>query len=59
MTADFVKSPYMANTEPEAAKQPFKRTGLAKGLVELPEDFDEHFNDLDGEIAEMFDGSVL
>ncbi len=33
-----------------------KRTGLAEGLVQFPEDFDEHFGDLDPEISELFNG---
>ena len=39
-----------------AASPPFRRTGLAKGLIDLPDDFDEHFNDMDAEIATMFYG---
>ena len=35
---------------------PHKRTGKAKGLFELPEDFDEHFGDMDAEIAASFEG---
>lgn len=38
------------------ALRPFRRTGLAKGLINLPDDFDEHFNDMDAEIAAMFYG---
>lgn len=37
----------------------FKRTGLAKGMVELPDDFDETFDALDEDIKEMFDRSAL
>ena len=37
-----------------AASPPFRRTGLAKGLIDLPDDFDEHFNDMDAEIIAMF-----
>lgn len=36
--------------------QPFKRTGQAKGAFNLPEDFDEHFDDMNDEIAAMFYG---
>ncbi|MCR5266545.1 MAG: hypothetical protein K6E29_08155 [Cyanobacteria bacterium RUI128] len=38
---------------------PFKRTGHAKGLINLPPDFDDHFNDMDDEIADMFYGDNL
>ena len=34
--------------------QPFRRTGMARGKVHLPDDFDEHFDDLNEEIAESF-----
>ena len=37
----------------------FRRTGQAKGLIKLPEDFDEHFSDMDAEIAEMFYGGEV
>ncbi|MBR1635418.1 MAG: hypothetical protein IJ682_10210 [Lachnospiraceae bacterium] len=36
--------------------QPFKRTGQAKGVFNLPADFDEHFDDMNDEIAAMFYG---
>lgn len=46
------------NAEPHHAKQtlsvPFKRTG--KGHFNLPKDFDEHFDDMNDEIASMFYG---
>ena len=38
------------------AEQPFKRTGKAKGVFNLPADFDEHFDDMNDEIAAMFYG---
>lgn len=38
------------------AKHPFKRTGKAKGVFNLPADFDEHFDDMNDEIAAMFYG---
>ena len=41
-----------------AASRPFRRTGLAKGLIDLPDDFAEHFNDMDTEIAAMFSENV-
>lgn len=37
----------------------FKRTGIAKGKLELPDDFDEHFDDLNEEIAESFYGGSI
>lgn len=33
------------------------RTGIANGVYELPDDFDELFDAMDEEIAEMFYGS--
>ena len=33
-----------------------KRFGLLEGKYELPDNFDEVFKELDGEIAEMFSG---
>ena len=33
-----------------------KRTGVARGTVVFPPDFDEHFDDLNDEIAAMFMG---
>ena len=35
-----------------------KRTGIARGTVDFPSDFDEHFDDLNSEIAEMFVGEA-
>ena len=35
-----------------------KRIGVAKGKIILPEGFDEEFDSLDSEIAEMFYGGV-
>lgn len=52
-------TPHKGKTESNAATQPFKRTGLAKGIIQLPEDFDEHFDDLDEEISELFYGGIL
>ena len=40
------------------SSQPFKRTGLAKGVFNLPADFDEHFDDMNDEIASMFYGEA-
>ena len=42
---------------PEACETGFKRTG--KSDFSLPADFDEHFDDLDDEIAAMFMGERL
>ena len=39
-----------------ASAKPFKRTGQAKGVFNLPADFDEHFDDINDEIATMFYG---
>lgn len=36
--------------------RPFKRTGIANGTVDFPEDFDDCFDGMDEEIAEMFYG---
>ena len=38
--------------------KPFRRTGVAKELVQFPVDFDEHFDDLNPEISEMFNGGI-
>ena len=42
---------------PENDENGFKRTG--KSEFALPADFDEHFDDLNGEIAAMFSGGNL
>ena len=36
-----------------------KRTGLSKGLVHFPEDFDEHFDDMNSEISDLFYGGMV
>lgn len=36
----------------------FKRTGLAKNAVKLPDDFDETFDALDKDIEELFYGET-
>lgn len=48
------------NKEPESGMrhEGFKRTGLAKGLVKLPDDFDETFDALDKDIEKMFYGDA-
>ena len=38
--------------------KPFRRTGVAKRLVQFPADFDEHFDDLNPEISETFNGDI-
>lgn len=48
----------MLPTPKEEAAKPFRRTGVAKGLVQFPADFDEHFDDLNPEISEMFNGGI-
>ena len=42
---------------PDARENGFKRTG--KSVFSLPADFDEHFDDLNDEIASMFMGESL
>ena len=42
----------------EQSPRPFKRTGLSKGLIHFNADFDEHFDDLNAEISEMFNGGI-
>lgn len=37
----------------------FKRTGLAKEMIKLPDDFDRTFDALDQDIEEMFYGDAL
>ena len=37
----------------------FRRTGIAKNEITLPQDFDEHFDDLNEEIAQSFYGDTL
>ena len=51
--------PRMEKPKQISDKLPFKRTGLAKGKVHLPEDFDEHFDNLDKEISKMFYGDAI
>ena len=48
----------MLPTPKEETAKPFRRTGVAKGLVQFPVDFDEHFDDLNPEISEMFNGGI-
>jgi len=45
------------STRENAAKG--RRTGLAKGIVSLPSDFDETFDALDDDIEGLFYGDVL
>lgn len=52
----------MSSKEDADAKAPskvFKRTGLAKKTVSLPDDFDEAFDALDKDIEELFYGDAL
>ncbi len=53
MLSDYSESAVM----PDANKTGFKRTG--KSDFVLPADFDEHFDDLNDEIATMFMGESL
>lgn len=47
------------NVAVKAPAKDFRRTGLAKDAVSLPEDFDRTFDALDQDIAELFYGDVL
>lgn len=47
-------SPYKGVTETKGLELPFRRTGLANGTVQLPKDFDKHFDEMDKEISELF-----
>lgn len=47
------------DTATETPTKAFKRTGLAKDLINLPDDFDETFDALDKDIAELFYGDSL
>ena len=53
MLSGISESPVM----PDASENGFKRTG--KSGFALPSDFDEHFDDLNGEIASLFMGEDL
>ena len=48
----------MLPTPKEETVKPFRRTGVAKGLVQFPADFDEQFDDLNPDISEMFNGGI-
>ena len=41
-------------SDEKLSAKPFRRTGAANGTVCFPKDFDEHFDDLNEEIAAMF-----
>lgn len=43
----------------ETSSKGFRRTGLARGAVNLPSDFDETFDSLDKDIEELFYGDAL
>lgn len=49
----------MSPTAPQDRARPIQRTGTGKGMVEFPADFDEHFDDLNAEIAELFNGGAV
>ena len=36
----------------------FRRTGLSNGTILFPDGFDEHFDDLNSEIADSFYGGI-
>ena len=45
---------YIRLSVEKASAEPFRRTGIANGSIDFPEDFDEQFDDLNEEIAAMF-----
>ena len=46
----------MQHPSQEETENEIKRTGLSKGLIDFPADFDEHFDDLNSEISDLFSG---
>lgn len=52
-------APCAEQTQADGAARIFKRTGLAKETIELPEDFDENFDQMDKDIADLFYGGIL
>ena len=42
--------------KPEEKRKKIKRIGVGRDVIKLPEDFYEHFDDLNEEIALMFYG---
>ena len=48
----------MTPTPQEETEKQIKRTGLSKGLIHFPADFDEHFDDLNSEISDLFYGGI-
>ena len=59
MAVDFLRmisnnSNRSENKDMKQKAAPFKRTGLSD--FNLPDDFDEHFDDLNSEIASLFSG---
>ena len=54
---DLLKALRTANLSNEnKSDQVFSRTGVGKDVIKLPEDFLEHFDDSNDEIAKMFYG---
>ena len=50
-----IKSESIKNAD---SKKPFRRTGLAKGKIVLPDNFDKVFDAMDEEIEQMFEEAV-
>jgi len=54
---DLLKALRTANlSNDNKSDQVFSRTGVGKDVIKLPEDFLEHFDDSNDEIAKMFYG---
>ena len=51
-------SPSVSDKPKTKPVAPLKRTGMAKGVITFPADFDDHFDDLNEEIAAMFSGEA-
>ena len=47
------------NMTAKAPAESFKRTGLSKKAVTLPDDFDETFDPLDKQIEDLFYGGTI
>ena len=55
---DLLKALRTANlSNDNKSDQVFSRTGVGKDVIKLPEDFLEHFDDSNDEIAKMFYGN--
>ena len=55
MTAivDFIKS---LTVKPKKKSKEIRKFGIGKDIIKLPDDFYEHFDDMNDEIAAMFYG---